>query len=340
LQLHVDSGPEAAAVMAAGIAVLSCEPDHTLEPIRAAAPSAFVSAGMPHGSVTSPQEAIRAGGRILERGASAVYCSHSAFFIEAMAREGIPVTGHVGLVPNRGSWTNFRAVGKSADEALKALRDVKDLENAGAACIEVEVIPVELADYITRHTHRITMCIGCGDACDTQYLFSSDVLGTHQGGHTARRIGPGGITLTERGTGTNTRYINNIAMEAEDFCDSLLVTEVFTPAGHWSSYPSHRHDEDNFPRITNLEETYYHRLNPADGFGIQWVYTGDGSLDEPMAVSDGDVVLVPRGHHPCGAPYGFEMYYLNVMAGPQRKWRFVPAPEVEWILNRDEKEKS
>ncbi|MBT8426033.1 MAG: 5-deoxy-glucuronate isomerase [Silicimonas sp.] len=155
------------------------------------------------------------------------------------------------------------------------------------------------------------------------------------GGHAPRRIGPDGITLTERGTGTNTRHINNIAMEAEDYADSLLVTEVFTPAGHWSSYPSHRHDVDDFPRITYLEETYYHRLNPASGFGIQRVYTDDGGLDETMAVSDGDVVLVPRGHHPCAAPYGFEMYYLNVMAGPRRNWRFVPAPEVEWIMTRD-----
>ena len=88
-----------------------------------------------------------------------------------------------------------------------------------------------------------------------------------KGGHEARRIGPEGITLTARGKGANTRHINNIAMEDEDFCDSLLVTEVFTPAGHWSSYPSHRHDEDDFPRITYLEETYYHRLNPRDGFG-------------------------------------------------------------------------
>ncbi|MFP7674443.1 5-deoxy-glucuronate isomerase [Marivita sp. S0852] len=156
-----------------------------------------------------------------------------------------------------------------------------------------------------------------------------------RGGHPARRIGPDGITLTDRGIGTNTRYINNIAMEAEDYADSLLVTEVFTPAGHWSSFPSHRHDEDDFPRITYLEETYYHRLNPSSGFGVQRVYTDDRLLDETMAVSDGDVVLVPRGHHPCGAPYGFEMYYLNVMAGPLRKWRFVPAPEVQWIFDRD-----
>ena len=156
-----------------------------------------------------------------------------------------------------------------------------------------------------------------------------------KGGHEPRHIGPNGITTAERGKGTNVRYINDIAMENQDYCDSLLVTEVFTPAGHWSSYPSHRHDEDDFPRITYLEETYYHRLNPSSGFGVQRVYTDDGRLDETMAVADGDVVLVPRGHHPCGAPYGFEMYYLNVMAGPLRKWRFMPAPEVEWIMQRD-----
>jgi len=124
-------------------------------------------------------------------------------------------------------------------------------------------------------------------------------------------------------------------MENEDYADHLLVTEVFTPAGHWSSYPSHRHDEDDFPRITYLEETYYHRLNPENGFGVQRVYTDDHLLDETMSVSNGDVVLVPRGHHPCAAPYGVEMYYLNVMAGPLRKWRFLPDPNTAWILERD-----
>ena len=155
------------------------------------------------------------------------------------------------------------------------------------------------------------------------------------GGHPPRKIGPDGITLMERGIGTNKRFINNIAMENEDYCDSLLVTEVFTPAGHWSSYPSHRHDEDDFPRITYLEETYYHRLKPANGFGIQRVYTEDNRINETMAVADGDVVLVPGGHHPCAAPYGFEMYYLNIMAGPLRKWRFLTDPALEWILKRD-----
>ncbi|MCB1394582.1 MAG: 5-deoxy-glucuronate isomerase [Rhodobacter sp.] len=153
-----------------------------------------------------------------------------------------------------------------------------------------------------------------------------------KGNHPARHLGPDGITLTQRGTGQNTRWINNIAMEAAEVADSLLVTEVFTPAGNWSSYPSHRHDEDDFPRITYLEETYYHRLNPPNGWGIQRVYTEDGTLDETMTVKDGDVVLVPKGHHPCAAPHGIEMYYLNVMAGPLRKWRFQADPATEHLM--------
>lgn len=155
------------------------------------------------------------------------------------------------------------------------------------------------------------------------------------GGHPAQRLGPDRIELTPRGKGANTRYINNIAMEGRDVADSLLVTEVFTPSGHWSSYPPHRHDEDNFPDMTYLEETYYHRLNPAQGYGHQRVFTEDGSLDETMSVSNHDVVLVPKGHHPCAAPYGYEMYYLNVMAGPMRKWRFKNHPDHDWIAKRD-----
>jgi 5-deoxy-glucuronate isomerase len=154
-----------------------------------------------------------------------------------------------------------------------------------------------------------------------------------KGGHAAGIISNIGYEV--RGKAANTRYIHPIAMEDNDVADSLLVTEVFTPAGNWSSYPPHRHDEDNFPEMTYLEETYYHRLNPAQGFGFQRVFTEDGSLDETMAVSDGDVVLVPKGHHPCGAPYGYEMYYLNVMAGPLRKWRFQNHPDHAWIVSRD-----
>jgi 5-deoxy-glucuronate isomerase len=107
---------------------------------------------------------------------------------------------------------------------------------------------------------------------------------------------------------------------------------VITPSGCWSSYPPHKHDQDNLPAESLLEETYYHRLSPPQGFGFQRVYTDDRSLDETMAFSDGDVVLVPRGYHPVGAPYGYELYYLNVMAGPKRIWKFHNDPAHEWML--------
>lgn len=151
-----------------------------------------------------------------------------------------------------------------------------------------------------------------------------------------RRLGPEGITLTQRGEGTNTRWINNIAMEAENAPSALLVTEVFTPAGNWSSYPSHRHDEDDFPRITYLEETYYHRVNPSDGWALQRVYTDDNTLDECIAVKNHDVTLIPKGHHPCAAPHGIQLYYLNVMAGPKRAWRFQTAPEMKSLEQKPE----
>ena len=141
--------------------------------------------------------------------------------------------------------------------------------------------------------------------------------------------------MEERGKGANTRYVNAIAMEETDMAHSLLVTEVWTPQGNWSSYPPHKHDTDNFPHETYLEETYYHRLNPAQGYGYQRVYNDDLSLDENIAFHDRDVVLVPEGYHPCGAPYGYDLYYLNVMAGPRRNWRFTNDPKHEWLFIRD-----
>ena len=126
--------------------------------------------------------------------------------------------------------------------------------------------------------------------------------------------------LSGRGEGIEERRIANILMEAEP-AESLLVTEVVTPAGHWSSYPPHKHDVDDPPRETALEETYYHRLRAPNGFALQRVYTDDGSLDEAIAVGHGDVVLVPRGYHPVVADARHDLYYLNVMAGPVRLWR-------------------
>jgi 5-deoxy-glucuronate isomerase len=147
----------------------------------------------------------------------------------------------------------------------------------------------------------------------------------------ARQIDPARMSREVRGSGTNTRHVRNILPQTEP-ADSLLVVEVITPGGHWSSYPPHKHDTATPGEETALEETYYHRLQPSQGFAVQRVYTDDRSLDETVSVADGDVVMVPRGYHPVGAPHGYDLYYLNVMAGPQRRWIFRNDPAHEWIV--------
>ena len=152
------------------------------------------------------------------------------------------------------------------------------------------------------------------------------------GDHKARVIPPGTHAPLVRGKGSNLRHITNIMPEDDEAAHSLLVVEVITPGGNTSSYPSHKHDEDNLPHESKLEEVYYHRLNPRQGFAFQRVYTGDRLLDEAMAVEDRDAVLVPKGYHPCATIHGYDLYYLNVMAGPRRVWRFHTESEHEWLL--------
>jgi 5-deoxy-glucuronate isomerase len=152
-------------------------------------------------------------------------------------------------------------------------------------------------------------------------------------GGQARLIAEADMPRETRGKGTNTRLVRNILPETAP-ADGLLVVEVITPGGHWSSYPPHKHDTAAEGEETALEETYYHRLNPPQGFAFQRVYTDDRGLDETVCVQDGDVVMVPRGYHPVGAPHGYDLYYLNVMAGPHRKWIFRNDPAHDWIMRQ------
>lgn len=155
-------------------------------------------------------------------------------------------------------------------------------------------------------------------------------LAPGRGHYPSRLIAPGDVGVEARGEGATRRYIHHILPEQQP-ADSLLVVEVFTPAGHWSSYPPHKHDEDNLPEESLLEETYYYHVEPGQGFAIQRVYTDDRSLDETLAVRDGEVVLVPKGYHPVSAPPGYRVYYLNVMAGPARTWKIRNDPDHEWL---------
>jgi len=146
-----------------------------------------------------------------------------------------------------------------------------------------------------------------------------------------RLIAPETMKRSVRGKELNTRYVTDILPESQP-ADSLLVVEVKTPTGHSSSYPPHKHDRLEPPEETLLEETYYHRLDPPQGFVFQRVYTDSRDIDESHAVEDHDVVVVPRGYHPVVVPWGYRSYYLNVMAGPKRAWHFKNDPAHEWII--------
>src|SRR5688572_14814671 len=181
--VHVKSPEEAAAAEAAGIDLLSCSFDSPESQARlpllvAAAPKSFLSGATPHG-LASGEEAIRIAFRALELGASSVYCSASPRIIEAMAREGVPVVGHLGMVPRHATWTNVRAIGKSAAEAKTLYDQMKALENAGAYAAELELVPHQLASYLCKNTSLILMSLGSGNGCDTQFLFSDDILGDY-----------------------------------------------------------------------------------------------------------------------------------------------------------------
>lgn len=152
------------------------------------------------------------------------------------------------------------------------------------------------------------------------------------GEHKAQVIPPGRHPRISRGKGANVRHVYNIMPEDDGAAHSLLVVEVITPQGNTSSYPPHKHDQDNLPHESQLEETYFHRLNPPQGFAMQRVYTDDRSLDEALVIEDGDVTLVPKGYHPVVTAAGYDLYYLNVMAGPKRVWKFHNAAEHEWLL--------
>ncbi|MEP6671954.1 MAG: 3-methyl-2-oxobutanoate hydroxymethyltransferase, partial [Chthoniobacter sp.] len=172
-----------AAAEEAGVDLMSCsfdspEAQSRLSALVAAAPHSFLSAATPHG-LASPEEAIRTAFRALEIGASSVYCSASPFIIEAMAREGLPVVGHLGLVPRHVTWTGYRAIGRTVEEALELHRRLKALENAGAYAAELEVVPHNLARFLSAQTKMLLMSLGSGTGCDTQFLFSDDILGDY-----------------------------------------------------------------------------------------------------------------------------------------------------------------
>jgi 5-deoxy-glucuronate isomerase len=149
-----------------------------------------------------------------------------------------------------------------------------------------------------------------------------------------RRVGAEDVPVELRGAGQASRQVNNFCAPDAFEADRLIAVEVLTPGGNWSSYPPHKHDEERPGEETALEEIYYFEV-AGGGVGYQRVY-GSGpqrAIDVCAEVRSGDAVLLPHGYHgPSMAAPGYDLYYLNVMAGAgERAWRFRDDPAHAWI---------
>jgi 3-methyl-2-oxobutanoate hydroxymethyltransferase len=184
--VYVRELDEARACAAAGIDVLSIEQPFWTPEMRAAAGDCFVQVGLQYGRLATTDDYLRAGHDAILLGGDCCYCAASTEVIARMAAEGIPVVGHVGLIPSRRTWTGgFRAVGKDLESALLVHRQVQALEAAGAFAAEIEVVPEAIASEIARRTSLVLFSMGAGRGCDAQYLFAEDILG-YTAGHQPR----------------------------------------------------------------------------------------------------------------------------------------------------------
>lgn len=148
--------------------------------------------------------------------------------------------------------------------------------------------------------------------------------------HPARLITPDEIEVEVRGGANATRQINHI-LKPDFPAQRLLLVEVYTPSGNWSSYPPHKHDVHSPPDEVDLEELYYYKVDRPEGYAIQRVYTTDGRINETLTVRDGELVLVPEGYHPVVAAHGYNVYYLNALAGSARSMAASDDPAYAWV---------
>jgi len=181
--LRVMNLDDAAAAEAAGIDIVSVPAELVTHPrYREVAPTLFSMTGVTHLEAGSRDDYLRWACKVMLAGADAVYCSGGLGTVEHIAREHIPVVGHVGLVPSRATWTGgMKAVAKTAKDAFALLDEVRAYERAGAFAVEIEVVPQEVATEISRKVGLLLWSMGSGPGCDAQYLFAEDILGENRG---------------------------------------------------------------------------------------------------------------------------------------------------------------
>lgn len=180
--LRTLSNEEAAAAEAAGIDLLSIEIEQLENGLRQVAPHIFTFPSITYGRYQTEEQCLAAGFRALQAGGDAVYCAARTQTIRRLAEEGIPVCGHVGLVPSRMTWTGgFKAVGQNLDSAKRIWEQVLALQEAGAFAAEIEMVPEIIAQAIKQHSSLFLISVGAGKGAHAQYLYSAEVLGTQVG---------------------------------------------------------------------------------------------------------------------------------------------------------------
>jgi len=155
--------------------------------------------------------------------------------------------------------------------------------------------------------------------------------------HPPQLVTPGQVDIEIRGGDNFTRQINRMMPPGFD-CHRLVVVEVYTPSGSWSSYPGHKHDRhtegpDGELLEADLEEIYFYKIDKPEGYAYQRVYNDDKSLDELILVRDSHAVLIPEGYHPVVSPPGYITYYLNFLAGPAQALTATDDPEYAWVID-------
>jgi 5-deoxy-glucuronate isomerase len=148
-----------------------------------------------------------------------------------------------------------------------------------------------------------------------------------------RLIKPEDVKCRDVGKWNWKRRVCDIMGNDSEIPESLIVGETYNPPGNWSSAPPHKHDVDDLPRESSLEEIYFYKLKPSQGFALQRVYTPDGELNDAYVVEDGDTVAIPRGYHPVVAGPGYQLYYLWMLAGTKRIMCPNDDPDHAWLKN-------
>lgn len=213
------------------------------------------------------------------------------------------LSGTCSVVSNRGSWSEI-----------------------GRRASVFDGMPYTL--YLPRQTQFTVQAVS--DAVDIAYGWCAAA-----GDHPARLVRPEDVDIEIRGGGNATRQINRMIPPGFD-CSRLVVVEVYTPSGNWSSYPPHKHDEHRVDENgtlleADLEEVYFYKFGQPEGFAYQRVYTSDQKLNELMLVRDSHLVLSPEGYHPVVTAPGYDCYYLNILAGSAQSLAATDDPDYAWV---------